>query len=258
MSRSTGDTPAFPKATLKEQIGEEMEVGIALSADPINANLPDLALRTTTINSAWFGQICGVCKDKFRDGDLVRLCPNCAEPFHDDSRYDLLCWQKKFTSGAICKKGAIDDRFDQDGSGLQRCEFSLPFASSPDGQPSVSSFEDGLSEERRSHHSPAALLVEQFVGGIEAKWRPFGELKSIKVTPEKALAGHRCPWCRFYVRVGDWVVKCPCQSNCGTYFHQDIFHRLTCWNEWNGVEGNDFCPNTGVEYPESVKNKKEE
>ncbi|HEY4389505.1 MAG TPA: hypothetical protein VGN34_34120, partial [Ktedonobacteraceae bacterium] len=67
---------------------------------------------------------------------------------------------------------------------------------------------------------------------------------------------HKCPWCRFRVRVGDWVVACPCQSNCGTYFHQDVFRHLTCWNEWNGVTGHNFCPTTGASYPEVAKDAK--
>lgn len=260
MSRSIGEKPTHSTSTLKGLIGVEMQKGITLSADPLNANLPDLSPRMTTIHSAWFGQICRVCKDKFREGDQVLLCPKCSEPFHNDSRYNLNCWQKKFSTGAKCKEGAVDDRFDQGGSDVERCDFSLSSAYSAASNilPSAPVAMDGLVEMKPLQRSPDALLVKQFVGGIETMWRPFGELENIKITSEMALAGRKCPWCRFYIRVGDWVVQCPCQSNCGTFFHQDIFHHLTCWNGWNGVEGNDFCPNTGVEYPESVKNKKRE
>ncbi|HEX3641172.1 MAG TPA: hypothetical protein VHV10_07770 [Ktedonobacteraceae bacterium] len=57
MNRSTNDKQTYPKSALKQQIGAEVELGIALSADPVNANLPDLAIRITTINSPWFARI---------------------------------------------------------------------------------------------------------------------------------------------------------------------------------------------------------
>jgi hypothetical protein len=245
MNRSINDKQIYTKSALKQQIAAEVELGITLSADPLNANLPDLAIRVTTISSPWFARTCQICKDKFREGDQVRLCPNCGETFHDDNQYSLHCWQKKFAGGAICKEGG-PDRFSEIGSDLPRCDFS---SSSPAGveilYPS--------SENASSYGSPAALLVKQFVKGIETTWRPFGEQQSIKVVKGSSAVGHKCPWCRFRVRIGDWVVACPCQSNCGTYFHQDVFRHLTCWNEWNGVEGNNFCPNTGALYPEVAK-----
>src|SRR5215472_15840546 len=124
MNRSPiNDKQTYPKSFLKQQIDAEVELGIALSADPVNANLPDLAVRITTINSPWFARTCRICKDKFREGDQVRLCPNCSEAFHDDNQYSLHCWQKKFAGGAICKEGG-PDRFNESGSGLLRCEFS--------------------------------------------------------------------------------------------------------------------------------------
>lgn len=243
------DKQTYPKSALKQQIEAEVELGIALSADPTNANLPDLALRITTVNSPWFGHTCPMCKDKFRDGDQVRLCPNCGDAFHDDNQYDLHCWQKKFAHGAICKEGG-PDRFNENGSDLPRCEFSYP--SPTDVETSIPSPEKAL-ENAPSYSSPAALLVKQFVRGIETTWRPFGEQQSIKVVKGSRALGHWCPWCRNRVRVGDWVVACPCGSNCGTYFHQDVFRHLTCWNVWNGVEGKDYCPTTGAPYPESEK-----
>lgn len=257
MNCSINNKQTYLKSALKQQIDADMQVGVALSADPTNANLPDLVLRTTTINSLWFGQTCRICKDKFREDDLVRLCPSCNEPFHDDNQYSLACWQKNFAAGAICKEGTFDDRFSQNGRGLKRCEFSLTYPSAADRHLTFSQEEKHLQEEKHSHGSPAVLLVRQFVAGIEMMWRPFGEMQSIKIPTGSLLVGRKCPWCRFSVRVGDWVVACPCESNCGTYFHQDIFHHLTCWNGWNGVEGNDFCPNTGAEYPASAKKKKE-
>lgn len=242
MNRSINDKQSYPKPALKQQISAEVELGIALSADPVNANLPDLAIRVTTLNSPWFARICQVCKDRFREGDRVRLCPNCEDAFHDDSQYDLHCWHKKFAGGAICKEGGPDN-FNEGGGSLPRCEFS--YSSLSHIETPIPAF-----DKTSSHNSPAALLVTQFVGGIETTWRPFGEQRSIKVVRGSPAVGHNCPWCRFRVRIGDWVVTCPCQSNCGTYFHQDVFRHLTCWNGWNGVEGNNFCPNTGAPYPE--------
>lgn len=245
MNHSLNDKQIYHKSSLKQQIGAEVELGLALSADPVNANLPDLVIRITTINSSWFARTCQICRDRFREGDQVRLCPNCGEALHDDNQYDLHCWQKKFANGAICKEGG-PDRFNESGASLPRCEFSSP---------SLPSIEKSTLSPGKvpSHGSPPALLVKQFVRGIETTWRPFGEQQSVKVMPRTSPVGHKCPWCRFRIRVGDWIVACPCQSNCGTYFHQDVFRHLTCWNEWNGVEGNNFCPNTGVPYPESVR-----
>jgi hypothetical protein len=41
------------------------------------------------------------------------------------------------------------------------------------------------------------------------------------------------------------VVRCPC-GQCDTYFHDDVFRHLTCWDEWNGSRGHDYCPTTGA------------
>src|SRR5579859_2170972 len=201
MNRSSNDKQSYPKSALKQQISAEVELGIALSADPANANLPDLAIRVTTINSPWFARTCRICKDKFREGDQVRLCPDCGEAFHDDNQYSLHCWQKKFAGGAICKEGG-PDRFNEGGSGLPRCEFS---GASPADLEALTT----TSERASSHSSPAALLVKQFVKGIETTWRPFGERESVKVVRGSPAVGHKCPWCRFRVRIGDWVVACP-------------------------------------------------
>src|SRR5215472_9956684 len=124
-SKDNNDKQTSPKSALKQQISAEVELGMALSADPVNANLPDLAIRITTINSPWFARTCQICRDKFREGDQVRLCSNCGEAFHDDNQYGLDCWQKKFASGAICKEGG-PDRFNESGRSLPRCEFSCP------------------------------------------------------------------------------------------------------------------------------------
>jgi hypothetical protein len=227
MSRDATTQVKRLRSNLEQHIHAELELGIKMAGDPANTSLPELALRVTSINSVWFTQMCRVCKDKFREGDYVRVCPTCSEPYHDDQQYDLYCWQKHFAAGAMCKG----------------CSSAWPV--SPSGEASL------------SHHSLHDLvqtphthrLVNQFVVGVETVWRPFGQQPSRKVPHGSPLIGRKCPWCRFRVRAGDWVVECPCQSNCGVYFHQDIFRRLTCWNEWNGVDGNQFCPETGARYP---------
>lgn len=232
MTISRRQEEAGPVASFGQCLRKEIETGIGLAADPINANLPDDAPRLTTIHSPWYSRTCRVCKHKFREGDWVRLCPLCGEPYHDDPQYGLYCWQEKFAGGQICTEGGLD-RFS--GLAIDRCEFS------PGPQERQT---DRPGQEQTA--SPPTGLVTQFVGGLERIWRPFGEQPAIKVAPGDPAVGRSCPWCRFRIRAGDWVVACPC--GCGAYFHQDIFRHLTCWNEWHGVEGNDYCPITGRPY----------
>ena len=236
-----------PSNSLKQQLQAEIEMGIALSADPANAGLPDLAIRMTTMNSPWFARTCRVCSDKFREGDQVRLCPKCGEPYHDDNQYGLHCWDKNFAAGGICKGGQFDDRFDETGENPPGCGFSCH---QQPAMPKTGMADNGPSPISRIE--PPEQLIKQFLGGLETVWSPFGEQTSIKVQPHSSLVGRKCPWCRFSIRAGDWVVACPCGTGCGTFFHQDMFRHLTCWNEWNGIEGNNYCPNTGAAYPQAA------
>ncbi len=228
----------YPESALKQYIRDEMNLGIAMAADPDNADLPELTIRTTTINSPWYTRTCQICKHKFREGDQVRLCPRCAEAYHDDNQYGLHCWQKKFEAGEICTPGGIDRFTEQE---IPGCDFTwsgpLPDETAADG-PAV--------EIASPRSSPPVSLVTQFVTGLEKVWSPFGQQHPEKVETGSTIVGRSCPWCRFLVRAGDWVVACPC--GCGAFFHQDVFRHLTCWNEWNGVEGNDYCPITGRSY----------
>ncbi len=224
----------YPEPVLKQRLRHEIDVGIALAADPANANLPELAIRVTTGHSPWYTQTCKVCEHKFREGDEVRLCPECGEPYHDDDQYDLHCWTGHFTDAGGCK-----------GS---RCDYAWS-GFLPEERAVNKADDEGV----RPHISPAELLVTQFVTGVETMWRPFGEQKVEKVQPGSSIVGRKCPWCRFTVRAGDWVVACPC--GCGAYFHQDVFRHLTCWNEWNGVEGNDYCPITGRSYEQEADDR---
>lgn len=220
----------------------DIEIGAALSADPVNANRPPLEPRITTLNSPWFGAYCSVCAFKFREGDRVRQCSLCGEPYHDDGRYRLHCWQKHFADGGICRLGG-DDRFGDGTEPLAPCRF--PEQLDPKAR---DAFRRSLHIEQADEQPYGAGLAEQFIAGVETVWRPFGDQPSFQVRPGTRYVGLSCPWCRFKVRVGDWVVPCPCGSGCGTVFHQDVFRHLTCWNEWNGIGGKPYCPSTGAPY----------
>jgi len=233
-----------------------MDFGISLAADPDNAKLPELAIRATTMNSPWHARTCKVCKNKFREGDQVRVCPGscggkCGEPYHDDHQYGLHCWQKHFGSdgGKQCSEGG-KDRFSESGRDAPACPYTWD-GHLPDEPPTKGSSGQGPSPRIQ----PAEPMVSQFVSGVEAVWRPFGSQRVRKVSFGSSLVGRNCPWCRFRVRAGDSVVECPCEIDCGTYFHQDVFRHLTCWNEWNGVAGNDYCPTTGAPYRRTAEGR---
>ncbi len=233
--------PAPQKSAHYQQINAEIKYGIDMAADPVNANLAELAHRTTTINSPWFARTCRVCNDNFREGDLVRLCPDCSEPYHDDGQFGLDCWKQKFAGGAICRESE-DERFIKAVQESRRCQFSWS-QPLPNDRASQVPF-----EKAQQHTVPPFLLVSQFVEGVESVWRPHGEQELIRVMPGSPLMKRQCPWCPFRIRVGDWVTRCPCPLHCGTYFHQDVSRHLTCWNEWNGIMGRNYCPTTGERY----------
>lgn len=225
--------PTF-RTNLDSQLRTEIDVGLRSSVDPSNANQPPLALRITTLNSPWFMTNCPVCHNQFRESDLVRLCPRCEAPYHDDAQFNLDCWTKKFSTGESCTLGGSDTRFSS--QILPACLYTW----------------DGLLPDKTetSHTSATSLsseAVNQFVAGLRASWPTFGDKQIYKVQTGDPMISRICPWCRLRIRAGDWVVECPC--GCGTYFHEDIFRHLTCWNEWNGVAGNEHCPNTGRAYP---------
>jgi hypothetical protein len=209
----------------------EVEVGMAMARDPLNAGKPPLAQRVTTMYSQWYGKVCKVCSFRFREGDVVRLCPKCSEPYHDDARYRLVCWAKHFANGQPCRKPGHDRFHDRQIPGCDFCCPELP--------PDPATVGD--------KHEPASATaaegtVQQFVSGLSRVWQPFGDVTCQRVTAGHEAHGRVCPWCRFELRLGDQVVPCPC--GCGAYSHQDIYRHLTCWNNWHGVEGNNFCPIT--------------
>ncbi len=215
---------------LKARLRQEIKAGIAASRDPENAGLPDLAARTTTIYSPWYTRTCPECKLKFREDDRVRLCPVCEQAYHDDHQYKLYCWQTHFANGAVCKKGGYDPIAEVNKPG---CNYQW-----------LGTFPDETGREIQQSRR-VVQVTAQFLYGLEKIWTPFGEEAVREVKQDDPIVGHKCPWCRFYIRPGDRVVKCPC-GQCNTYFHDDIFRHLTCWNDWNGSKGHNYCPTTGV------------
>lgn len=227
------------QSRLKLSLRQEIDIGIAASCDPQNAGLPDLFARTTTIYSPWYTRTCPECKLQFREGDRVRLCPKCGQAYHDDDQYHLYCWQSRFANGNVCKKERYDPiaELNRDGCTYQWCG---TFPNENEGN---------NGEKTRSMQ--VELVSVHFLQGLEKIWTPYGEEVVYEVKQEDPQIGHRCPWCRFLIRAGDRVVKCPC-GNCDTYFHDDIFRHLTCWNDWNGTRGHDYCPTTGARIIRSV------
>ncbi|HEX8141237.1 MAG TPA: hypothetical protein VF553_01490 [Pyrinomonadaceae bacterium] len=223
--------PERGETQLKARLRGEIEQGLSAARDPANAGLPELVVRVTTIYSPWYTRACPVCKDRFRDDDRVRLCPQCEQAYHDDDSYHLHCWQERFRTQEVCKVG----RYDQILEALERgCSYRWP-----------GRFPQKVEGSRVSSGRRVALVTAHFLQGLETIWKPYGEEAVFEVEENSPVIGHHCPWCRFQVRAGDRVVRCPC-GKCSTYFHNDVFRHLTCWNDWNGSRGNDYCPTTGA------------
>lgn len=207
---------------------EELEIGKVLARDPQNAEVPLLNKRTTTMDSSWFNDICSVCQFRFRVGDVVRVCPRCEKAYHDDIQFNLHCWQIRFKDDGCCTMHS--PRFKE---GKNNCLF----------QNDISTLDSQTSDQaanKSENYLPSTTMTEQFLDGLRSEWRPFGERSATRAEKEHEAIGRKCPICRFKVRVGDWVVDCPC--GCGTYFHEDVFRHLTCWNSWNGISGENHCP----------------
>ncbi|MET0649061.1 MAG: hypothetical protein ABW208_20825 [Pyrinomonadaceae bacterium] len=235
---------------LKSRLREELDAGIAVARDPENADLPKEAVRTTTMYSPWYVRTCPQCKQKFRAGDRVRLCPLCERAYHEDNVYRLDCWREHFAGGKACRAPRFDPITSVDDPG---CRYS-----SPEGHAAAAAAESGA-EQAASVRPVArsAQTVSQFLRGLEECWKPYGEQPVVVVEDDSPLIGYSCPWCRFNVRAGDRVVRCPC-GKCNAHFHDDIYRHLTCWNDWKyGASGNDYCPITGekIETPPSQGNE---
>ncbi len=223
--------PRNRSTRLKTLMISEFHAGLDLARDPQNADLPPLAVRVTTIYSPWFTRACPVCRFKFREGDRVRLCPQCEQAYHDDDPSHLHCWRIHFKDGGPCRAAARDHRFSCSGK-IDGCDFRWR----PDGAAA-----DSLAVPNR----PAAeRMARMFREGLESVWKPFGKAAVIHVRENHPAVGLDCPWCRFKIRPGDRVVACPC-GECGGFFHDDIHRRLACWDNWNGARGRGYCPFSG-------------
>jgi hypothetical protein len=229
MAHNTHRSPHHHESILAV-VREEIDIGIAGSRDPANANLPELASRTTTIYSPWYMRSCSYCKHKFRDGDLVRLCPACTRGYHDDEQYRLFCWQKRFSDGAVCRV----ERYDPIAEVMEvGCSYRWS-----------GTFPDSPKPTSKLKRRRIVRISSQFLRGIEKVWKPYGHEPVFEVDDDSAIIGFSCQWCRSQIRGGDRVVRCPC-GKCSGHFHNDIYRHLTCWNDWNGSRGHGYCPVTG-------------
>ena len=218
--------------SILETVREEMKTGIDSSRDPANANLSELAARTTTIYSPWYLHFCLSCRHKIREGDRVRLCPLCGSAYHDDDEFRLYCWQKQFAAGAVCQEPRTDPL-----SGME--EPGCPYKWS-------GTFPDSTKPTENLQKQRISQISSQFLKGIESVWRPYGHEPVFEVDDGSPTIGLPCQMCRSQIRAGDRVVRCPC-GNCFGHFHNDIYRHLTCWNDWNGVRGLGYCPIHGRE-----------
>lgn len=213
----------FKQEKLIKMLREELKQGEKIAFDRKNNILPDLALRKTTITSEWWIQECHVCHDTFRENDHVRICPQCKQVYHDDVAFNLRCWGKNFTKNKTC----CNCNYHWDGSFptekiLQAATTSIP------------------------------LMEEQFFTGLVDTWKIFGDAKILIVKPDSHIIGHQCLMCQYKIRAGDRVVKCPCSAQCEVYLHNDVLRKWTCWNEWNGEQGKNYCPQSGKLYRQKV------
>jgi len=237
------------KNPLKQRMIQEIELGKKDAQDPENATLDELYIRKTSIYSPWFQMQCPECEFQFRENDRVRLCPSCGQAYHDDSQFHLHCWHQHFKENNVCKKSGGRSRVMMK---KKKRKKSKPQSSQKHMQGCGYQWNGILpdSELENSRHleekQPMAVMVNQFMQGLETMWSPFGDHQVIIVKSGDHMIGNQCPICRYKIRVGDRVIKCPC-GKCETYFHDDLFRHLTCWNDWNGSEGNNFCPTTGEE-----------
>jgi hypothetical protein len=221
-----------PPASFRVKLAQQLQAGNHDSKDPKNAGIPALAARTTTIYSPWCIRTCSHCGLDFREGDRVRLCPKCRRAYHDDPQLHLRCWPHHFRDGRVCRPPRRDPQTRRPDPNDPGCPYTwdghLPDAAEPVAE--------------RPADRPEGI-IRAFLAGLEGSWTAFGDAEVILVQPDDHLVGLKCPWCRYLIRAGDRVVKCPC-GRCDTYFHEDVYHRLTCWSEWNGAQGHDFCPTT--------------
>ncbi len=208
-------------SALEKKIKKEIDKGKEIANDPINALLPDHAIRVTTITSDWFTQECEHCNLNFREEDHVHVCPKCEDAYHEDKRYNLNCWTNSQEKEGLCPCG----------------EFSLTTDSKEEDK--------NIASDQASSTVNLESIYEHFTNGMKNKWQSFGgeEIEVLTAQSGSKAIGKSCPMCRFKIREGDRYVESPC--GCKAYFHNDIFRHLTCWNNWKGRGKKAHCPISG-------------
>ena len=217
MSKLKGGKNQDDQEKFASAIRKEFNKGEKSARDPINANLPLLALHKTTLYSKWLAQVCPKCDFLFREGDRVRICPKCQQVFHDDpDRKELSCWQNQFDGpGSVCECG---QGFVWNGY--------LP--------------DEQKTETNQRGNEFSAEIYQEILDGLSSEWVIPGKLKVLLAKEGDGAVGHICPFCAFKIRPGDRYVRCEdCKK---AYFHNDIFRHLVCWNEWKSYKGRDYCP----------------
>ncbi|MCP4361907.1 MAG: hypothetical protein GY796_28170 [Chloroflexi bacterium] len=227
------------ESLLHQKLRQEFDKGETFSRDPKNAALPNLYARTTTMNSDWYTRTCPECGLSFREEDRVRLCPDCHRAYHDDERYNLCCWHAHFAEGAIC---TLPPRDIFSGKFKRGCNYVCS-GSLPDEDQRLTTEESDAPRIRE--------ISDQFFNGLQNTWTAFGDQSVIIVAEDDDTVGQNCPWCRFQIRTGDRVVKCPC-GQCNTYFHDDIFRHLICWDKWNASKEKNYCPTSGAKIDPAI------
>ncbi|KPA11749.1 hypothetical protein MHK_008052 [Candidatus Magnetomorum sp. HK-1] len=220
------------KSELLQELKYEFNEGLLAAQDPENAYLPPLSCLKTTRYSAWFTRKCPECGLDFREGDMVKLCPKCKQAYHNDDYYHLNCWDRHFSNGKPCRESSYDRFNDKNDPGC-----SYKFGGTVD-----ESDNDSKSTDFDTIHIPE--INKQFMNGLAVHWKSFDNLLEQKVSPHDPKIGEICQWCGSSIRPGDRLVKCPC-GKCETYFHNDMYRQLSCWNEWNKSKKRDYCIQSG-------------
>ena len=215
--------------SLINSLKKEFDEGLLAAKDPENAYLPKDANRKTTKYSDWFPLTCPECKHEFRLGDIVRLCPFCGQAYHNDDKHHLYCWTNHFSNKKPCRE-PFDDKFNKKYD--EGCDFYVK-----DNLSDCNNYSNNYNE----LHIPE--IEKQFKNGLAVHWKSFDNLKEHKVEYGDPAIGLECQWCKFTIRPGDVVVKCPC-NNCSSYFHNDQEKHYKCWNEWNTPVRRDYCIKT--------------
>ena len=198
---------------LEKKLLTEFEKGEFSARDPENADLPDGAPRKTTIYADWLIDDCENCDHPFRLGDMVKVCPSCNSAFHEDDRFPLLCWTEVSKSEGEC----------------------------PSCGTSWTKEENKSDEDKEGTRESYAEVAKIFTSGMLDTWKAFGDVPVRRAEKGDSVIGKNCPMCDYQIRRGDHYVTSFCKGKCKVYIHNDIFRNLTCWNNWQGMQGKRHC-----------------